>query len=303
MPGVPPNSPKLLIPRFANGDDADFAGQVNSVVDHIDGLFSAFVAGLLNEADAAAFRAAIGAAAVGAGDYQAHDLDLDAIAALPSAADKLPYATGPQAWALTTLSAFMRTLLDDADPPTARTTLGAGPQIQRASTKPSAPRDGDLWLYPASPPYCEWLMRYDAANAMWKYIGGQPIQVVTRNAETRPDNGLWGDTATPLSYTVPFAGAWAVRGLVGLAYPQSYGCELDVAANPRGLGADGSYGAALSPTTGGQGAAIPVPENWWAGFNAGDTIKLQYWASQQGGGGYTATFRYRQMYIKPLYIT
>lgn len=53
------------------------------------------------------------------------DADLTAIAALVSAADKMPYATGAGAWALATLSAFARTLLDDADAATARATLGA----------------------------------------------------------------------------------------------------------------------------------------------------------------------------------
>jgi hypothetical protein len=156
---------------------------------------------------------------------------------------------------------------------------------------------------PASAPYCEWLMRYDAAAALWKYVGGNPVQVGTWNTETRPDNATWGDTATVLSYTVPFAGSYAIEATVGLAWPSNYGCELDASVNPRGLGAAGPNGAAVSPVQGGEGAAIPVPLQWWSGFVAGDTIKLQYFASQQGGGGYTASFRYRQMYIKPLYIS
>lgn len=51
------------------------------------------------------------------------DADLTAIAALVSAADQMPYATGSGTWALATVTAFARSLLDDADAATARGTL------------------------------------------------------------------------------------------------------------------------------------------------------------------------------------
>lgn len=57
-------------------------------------------------------------------DVQAFDALLLAIAALVTAADQTIYSTGVNTVAMTSLTAFARTLIDDADAATARVTLG-----------------------------------------------------------------------------------------------------------------------------------------------------------------------------------
>jgi hypothetical protein len=115
-------------------DDADATAQRGTL-----GLGSAAVANF-GDFDAAGTAAAGDAAHVAASDphpqyttatelsayAQPLDAELTALAGLTSAANKLPYFTGSGAAALADLSAFGRTLIDDADAAAGRTTLGVG---------------------------------------------------------------------------------------------------------------------------------------------------------------------------------
>lgn len=58
-------------------------------------------------------------------NVQAYDAGLQSIAGLTTAADRMIYTTASDTYAVTTLTSFARTLLDDADAATARGTLGA----------------------------------------------------------------------------------------------------------------------------------------------------------------------------------
>ncbi len=85
---------------------------------------TAFGRSLLDDSDSTTARATLGVV-IGT-DVQAHDVALDSISGLATSADKMLYTTASDTYATTTLTAYGRSLLDDADSTTARTTLELG---------------------------------------------------------------------------------------------------------------------------------------------------------------------------------
>lgn len=156
---------------------------------------TAFIRTLLDDPDAATALATLGA--------QPADAELSALAGLTSAADQLPYFTGSGTAALTTLSSFIRTLLDDANAAAALATLGAAPLASPALTgNPTVPTQsaGDNSTKAASTAYVDGAVATATAPAV---TGNN--QTGTTYTFVLGDAGkvVEGNNASAITFTVP----------------------------------------------------------------------------------------------------
>lgn len=90
---------------------------------------------LLDDTSTGAMRTTLGVA-IGT-DVQAYSAALASIASQTTAADRMLYTTAANTYAVTTLSSFGRTLIDDADASTARSTLALGTIATQAANSVS----------------------------------------------------------------------------------------------------------------------------------------------------------------------
>ncbi len=114
--------------EFQPGDSVIYDGTVWRKQDNTEHVAS--VAGLIGAITAPGLRSAL-SLVVGT-DVQAQNANLQALAGVTSASDTLAYFTGSGAAAATTLTSFIRTLLDDVDAVAARNTLGLGAVATKA---------------------------------------------------------------------------------------------------------------------------------------------------------------------------
>lgn len=144
------------------------------------GATSAFGATIIDDANAAAVQTTLGL--VPGTDVQAYDAGLLSIAGLTTLADRMIYTTASDTYAVATLTAAGRALIDDATASAQRTTMGVaiGSDVQAYNTKLDTYVANNLTVNELTQ-----LQNIDALTisaAQWGYVGGADQAVKTSDA-------------------------------------------------------------------------------------------------------------------------
>ncbi|EPF1466023.1 phage tail protein [Pseudomonas aeruginosa] len=256
---------------------------------------SAFARTLLDDADAATARATLGA--------QPLDATLTALAGLVTAANQMIYSTGADTFAMTALSAFARTLLDDADAATARATLGAQPLdatltalagVVTAANKLIYATGADTFATTDLTAFARGLLGDASAADARTTLGAQPLDATLTalaGVVTAANKLIYATGADTFATTDLTAFA---RGLLGDATAAEARTTLGMAdvVTSKGSNANGSYRVwasgrkdmiigAVALTAPSLTLTLPIALNTTTGANARATIL--------GGAGYTST--------------
>ncbi len=256
---------------------------------------TAFARTLLDDADAATARATLGA--------QPLDATLTALAGLVTAANQMIYSTGADTFAMTALSAFARTLLDDADAATALATLGAQPLdatltalagVVTAANKLIYATGADTFATTDLTAFARGLLGDASAADARTTLGAQPLDATLTalaGVVTAANKLIYATGADTFATTDLTAFA---RGLLGDATAAEARTTLGMAdvVTSKGSNANGSYRVwasgrkdmiigAVALTAPSLTLTLPIALNTTTGANARATIL--------GGAGYTST--------------